>query len=50
MNDEETTLLALLSLPTLSPTEKAVILETYISEYGPLSDEAGEQVKKVLRH
>ena len=46
MKDEEKVLIEMLKV--LDQNGAAVMLEVYISKYGPLTDEAGEVAKTIL--
>lgn len=48
MKDQEKLLITLLS-STTRPEMQALILQSYIQENGPLSNEAGDKVKAILK-
>ena len=48
MNDQERLLISILSM-TKDKDMQALILQSYIQENGPLSNEAGDKVKAILK-
>jgi hypothetical protein len=49
MTDNEMFLLRLLQMPVLDGNQAALLLQSYIAEYGPLSEEAGTKVRELLK-
>lgn len=48
MTNAENTLVTLISINDLNNNERAILLQMYIQQNGPLSKECGERVREIL--
>lgn len=46
--EAEETLIEMLKWPNLNKNVKAIILQTHISEYGPISDKNGDIIRELV--